>query len=269
MDESRFFFTRSAHACHAQRRPARRCERGLQLRDRLRLASGVAPPSADFKSRVAAPRFSPTRRPSRAGAPPAAAGGRAALMAPPAPVLFAAPGSHLCSQRARRVGAIAAMRRWSRVSRRRELAHAPKSRLGPQSARPAGAGRVARAAAYARRWRKSETPPPDATTSTPRAARATSIRRADPRARGQEAFDVAIATPLYRCDKAFDAVRKAALNADSHRLASFDIEDFVERSDSAAPSPARSCRPARRRACNWRGSGRSRALKKATTPSTR
>ena len=49
--------------------------------------------------------------------------------------------------------------------------------------------------------------------------------------RGQEAFDVAIATPLYRCDKAFDAVRKAALNADSGWLASFDIEDFVERSD--------------------------------------
>jgi len=50
--------------------------------------------------------------------------------------------------------------------------------------------------------------------------------------RGQEAFDVAIATPLYRCDKAFDAVRKAALNADSGSwLTSFDIEDFVERSD--------------------------------------
>ena len=50
--------------------------------------------------------------------------------------------------------------------------------------------------------------------------------------RGQEAYDVAIATPLYRCDKAFDAVRKAALNADSGSwLTSFDIEDFVERSD--------------------------------------
>ena len=53
--------------------------------------------------------------------------------------------------------------------------------------------------------------------------------------RGQEAFDVAIATPLYRCDKAFDAVRKAALNADSGSwLTSFDIEDFVERSDDIA-----------------------------------
>ena len=52
--------------------------------------------------------------------------------------------------------------------------------------------------------------------------------------RGQEAFDVAIATPLYRCDKAFDAVRKAALNADSGWLTSFDIEDFVERSDDIA-----------------------------------
>ena len=53
--------------------------------------------------------------------------------------------------------------------------------------------------------------------------------------RGQEAFDVAIATPLYRCDKAFDAVRKAALNADSGSwLTSFDIEDFVERSDDVA-----------------------------------
>ena len=65
--------------------------------------------------------------------------------------------------------------------------------------------------------------------------------------RGQEAFDVAIATPLYRCDKAFDAVRKAALNADSGWLASFDIEDFVERSDGKPRhSPATSCRPARR-----------------------
>ena len=53
--------------------------------------------------------------------------------------------------------------------------------------------------------------------------------------RGQEAYDVAIATPLYRCDKAFDAVRKAALNADSGSwLTSFDIEDFVERSDDIA-----------------------------------
>ena len=66
--------------------------------------------------------------------------------------------------------------------------------------------------------------------------------------RGQEAFDVAIATPLYRCDKAFDAVRKAALNADSGWLASFDIEDFVERSDGKPRhSPATSCRPARPR----------------------
>ena len=55
--------------------------------------------------------------------------------------------------------------------------------------------------------------------------------------RGQEAFDVAIATPLYRCDKAFDAVRKAALNADSGSwLTSFDIEDFVERSETVARS---------------------------------
>ena len=65
--------------------------------------------------------------------------------------------------------------------------------------------------------------------------------------RGQEAFDVAIATPLYRCDKAFDAVRKAALNADSGSwLTSFDIEDFVERSDGKTRhSPATSCRRAR------------------------